>query len=289
MGIFFAAAGLAEAAWAFDLIICWAGLFFIASIIIVACIRKSWKLSLTAVILLLLFSLLFSPWMAFEPIRPDSDGVFDSDVVDWSDGFQKMAYFWCVESVVAIALLPIIFVLEKRRRRKCLDDESQTNIEHSKSLATTIRILIWGFSMAILFAVGSLVLGFFVVSNRQSVSQSVGLSGPTYNAIDGSILSPDIDFHYESVLPCTLSLIDSKGHQLLKHRISAGQWHFAIRVVGGNLVISDKASKQILVRTPASSTPTARLMFDSRQDSEPRGRTTFRLARAKARMQKCSI
>ena len=105
MKALFAAAGLAEAAWAFDLTICWAALLFIAGITIAACIMNSWKLSLLAISLLLLFSLTFAPWAAFEPIRPDPDGLFDMEVVAWSARFKTMATFWGIEAAATIASL----------------------------------------------------------------------------------------------------------------------------------------------------------------------------------------
>jgi hypothetical protein len=158
MTILFAAAGMAEAEWAFGLLACWMGLFFIAGVDIAACVRRSWKLSLTAVVLLLLFSWTFSPWMVFEPIRPGSDGAYDSDVVYWSARFRSMAIAWCVEAVVTCAFLPATCLLERRRRRSS-GNKLQANRAATMRPKTTSRVLLEGFLTLLAIAIGSLVLG----------------------------------------------------------------------------------------------------------------------------------
>lgn len=159
MTILYAAAGLAEAAWVFGLMACWTALFFIAGVDIVACKHRSWKLSLTAIVLLLLFSWMFSPWTAFEPIRSDSGSVDDADVAFWSARFRSMAIMWCIEAVLTCTLLPVICALEGRRRRRGPGGESQEDAEHTMSPKTKSRLLVDGFLTFLLLAVGSLVLG----------------------------------------------------------------------------------------------------------------------------------
>jgi hypothetical protein len=129
----FAIAGLAEAAFASVLMECWASLFLIAGVDIAACVRRSWKLSLTAFILLLLFSSMYSPWMGFKQTDPYYDGGFDADVVFWNARFERMAIIWSAETIFTCVLLPTICILERQRRCRKPQDESQSDLKRTIS------------------------------------------------------------------------------------------------------------------------------------------------------------
>jgi len=191
---------------------------------------NSWKLSLLAISLLLLFSLTFAPWAAFEPIRPDPDGLFDMEVVAWSARFKTMATFWGIEAAATIASLPITLVLGKRNRQKDLVRGKRTDADSSEVATTTRLNILRGCLLPLLLAAGSLVLGYLITFgfSDQGGTEGIGIVGPAYGS-DGSVLDPNLTLDFQSGLPSTLVLVDSEGHQLLRHRTPAGKWTFVIR------------------------------------------------------------
>jgi hypothetical protein len=116
MNPLFAAAGLAEAAWAFALIICWADLLVIITLTVSSYALRSAKVAMCATILFVLSSLFFQPWLPFIPID-DPEVAADSDVIAWNSAFSFMAIAWGLEAAAILAYFPTAPLREKRRAR----------------------------------------------------------------------------------------------------------------------------------------------------------------------------
>jgi hypothetical protein len=116
MGIIIGAAGLAEAAWAYELLACWVSLLFVVAAVIVAILYRSARIAVGAIILLTLFSLLVQPWNAYAPIN-DPLAAADPDVADWRSRFQLMAASWAFLAAATLASLPISLVMRKSTSR----------------------------------------------------------------------------------------------------------------------------------------------------------------------------
>lgn len=101
----FAAAGIAEAAWALVMILMWGGLFVICIVGFSALIMASRTLAITAMVLLVAFTVFFQPWYCFIPFEPDS--YKDPDVASAADEFRAVGFGWVATTV----FVPVISLI----------------------------------------------------------------------------------------------------------------------------------------------------------------------------------
>ena len=104
-----AMAGLAEAAFSQQLLMCWAGLIFICAFLIAAAIRRSHGIAGLVIGLAVLFGGAFEPWSAFASVSGD-----DPDLVYWISRYRIMATVWIAVIVAAVALIILFRVFPKR-------------------------------------------------------------------------------------------------------------------------------------------------------------------------------
>ena len=100
-----ALAGLAEEAIFFDLVIASAGLLLILLLTAVSLCVRSWKLGLIPLALLLGFTVLSTPWTAFQPVQSN-----DSDVHYWVSQYRILGVFWGLAVAGVVASLAAAWV-----------------------------------------------------------------------------------------------------------------------------------------------------------------------------------
>jgi hypothetical protein len=113
MASFFAAAGLAEAAWQLYVLLCWTALFLVVAATVAALRLRSRIMAIVALALLVAMSLYLTPWNAFDPFPPEA--YEDPDVVLWAPRFRRVGMAWVVVSVAAIPLLALAWFIARKR------------------------------------------------------------------------------------------------------------------------------------------------------------------------------
>ena len=95
-----AAAGPAEAAWLFGMLLMNACLVAICLVAGLAAIVRSRVMAVIALVLLIAFCIFFQPWYCFAPF--EAEAYADPDVVSAAGEFQFVGAFWVVTSALTI-------------------------------------------------------------------------------------------------------------------------------------------------------------------------------------------
>src|SRR5688572_6436320 len=107
----FAAAGLAEAAWAMALMFAWAVILLIGALSLTGFLLRSWRVAAVALAIAAMFTVFCMPWQAFAPVEPH---VYDDpDVQDWIPEFKLMAYGWLAAVIASVSSLAFASLLGK--------------------------------------------------------------------------------------------------------------------------------------------------------------------------------
>jgi hypothetical protein len=109
----FAAAGLAEAAWAMEagLILLAMGVVGLASL--VALLLRSRNLAVVGAVLCLLATLFFEPWHCFAPF--DEAAYADPDVRSAAGMFRNVGVVWVVTCAAVVGVLLFAFLAPRGR------------------------------------------------------------------------------------------------------------------------------------------------------------------------------
>jgi hypothetical protein len=107
----FAMAGLAEAAFAEKLLVCWIGLGVVCFLALVAWLQRARLLEMLAALAHGFFAGFFEPWRVFLPwYDPQSGGPVDPDLIYWSGRYKVLGFGW-----ILIVLMTVAFFLPTRR------------------------------------------------------------------------------------------------------------------------------------------------------------------------------
>jgi hypothetical protein len=115
MASIFAAAGLAEAAWATAACVMSLALAVVGVVIVFAFALRSQGVAVFAAVLLLLATLVFQPWQCFSPF--EEAAYADPDVRSAAETFRVVGVAWVVSCVAAIACLLFVFLFPKKDPR----------------------------------------------------------------------------------------------------------------------------------------------------------------------------
>ena len=98
--ILLGAAGLAEAAWAFEMMLMGGGLLVTGFCASLALTVRSRKLAIAAIVLLAVNCVYFQPWYCFTPF--EADAYDDLDVVSAAGSFQFLGICWLATTAFTI-------------------------------------------------------------------------------------------------------------------------------------------------------------------------------------------
>jgi hypothetical protein len=101
----FANGGLGELSWILQLLVCWAGVLFILSTLIVSWAMRSPRAALFAAIWSIGFGVLFAPWASLSSNNPE--------LQVWHVQYRLMTAVWASTLVAAIASIPMIAKLNQ--------------------------------------------------------------------------------------------------------------------------------------------------------------------------------
>ena|ERR1700676_1288557 len=104
-----AAAGIAEAAWAFATLLMWVGLIIICTLGLTSMLMRSPIFAGIALASLVLFSLFFQPWCCFSPF--EAKYYDDPDVVEAANHFYSVGVGWGM--TVLFVLASVVFAWRK--------------------------------------------------------------------------------------------------------------------------------------------------------------------------------
>jgi hypothetical protein len=105
---FFAAAGVAEAAWAAEACILLLALAAVGVVALFALALRSQSLAVVAAVLLLCATLFFRPWNCFWPF--EEAAYADPDVRSAAGMFQTVGVVWVVTCVAVLGSLLVAFL-----------------------------------------------------------------------------------------------------------------------------------------------------------------------------------
>jgi hypothetical protein len=123
-------AGIAEAALAFEVFVIYGTALLIGFLASVAIIRRMPVVAGVSVFLVVLSTLVISPWVVYD-FQPNEDP-------DWNGfigSFQNAAAWWFVASILAVISLAFTMIVGPRKDRSESDD---TNSSPTANLATAI-------------------------------------------------------------------------------------------------------------------------------------------------------
>ncbi len=110
---FIALAGIAEQAYAFELLIGFIALVLVGIAVCIAFWRQSWVAAIVATVLVGLVTLLFMPWWAF--MQLSAEDAQDPDVVEWTGNYRVFGVAWIVAVLAAVASLVVVKMRRSRR------------------------------------------------------------------------------------------------------------------------------------------------------------------------------
>lgn len=107
MNPIFAMAGLAEAAFAYGLLLCWGGLIIIAILLLVSWLKPSWKAAAAAIALALALGYFLGPLPSLLAPKESHEILADSDYAYWLGRYRQMGWLFIGTIPIAVAGIPL--------------------------------------------------------------------------------------------------------------------------------------------------------------------------------------